>query len=291
MNTTIKHNSRHTMLGALCVLLLSTAGADARPNLSSPQATVRSFVAALNKYDFKQAALCVAGARPSTALSGLEQSLKRDKVTFSISNLTVKTSGNNATAALRVRMNTRWPAKNNPNEPSRLRLHREKTGWKIVSGDRSVLAAPERAGVLQALATFIAHPQAFGRARGTARATSCQSNMKQAALAMMQFLQDNDEKYALKASSFKKSLMPYIKSEMIFRCPDDKSGAVSYSFNRNLENVSQTRLARVSETVMLYEGKNGRLDFRHNGRANVAFADGHVKLINQQQAKTLRWKP
>ena len=46
-----------------------------------------------------------------------------------------------------------------------------------------------------------------------------------------------------------------------------------------------------AETVMIYEGKNGKLDFRHNGRATVGFADGHVKLTDAEGAKKLRWKP
>ena len=42
---------------------------------------------------------------------------------------------------------------------------------------------------------------------------------------------------------------------------------------------------------MIYEGKNGKLDFRHEGKATVGFADGHAKLIDAQGAKKLRWKP
>jgi len=47
---------------------------------------------------------------------------------------------------------------------------------------------------------------------------------------------------------------------------------------------------------MIFDAKNGELDFRHalsNGEAaaNVAFADGHVKLVGREEAKKLRWKP
>jgi len=44
-------------------------------------------------------------------------------------------------------------------------------------------------------------------------------------------------------------------------------------------------------TVLFYEGANGKLNFRHNGKAAVAFADCHVKLIDAAAAKDLRWKP
>ncbi|HVF10141.1 MAG TPA: hypothetical protein VNA16_05025 [Abditibacteriaceae bacterium] len=279
------------VIGALYLLLGSAAGAHARqPDLSSPQAAVRSFIAALNHADLNQAAACVAGAEPSTAFSRAQQNLKRDKVTFSISDLKIETKGNNATATLQL--GTSVPRSTNElNEPSRLRLHREKIGWKIVPGARSTLATPEEAGVLQGIVTFLAHPNAFSGTRGAALAASCRSNLRQLALGARQLRQDYDDKFALKASSFKKSLTPYVKSEMLFRCPEDQSGAASYSFNIYLQGVAVSKIKYASKTVMLYEGHKGRLNFRHGGRAAVAFADGRVQLVTQQQAKALRWKP
>jgi prepilin-type processing-associated H-X9-DG protein len=41
---------------------------------------------------------------------------------------------------------------------------------------------------------------------------------------------------------------------------------------------------------MLYEGKDGKLNFKHDGKAAVAFADGHAKLVTEEEAKTLIWK-
>jgi prepilin-type processing-associated H-X9-DG protein len=106
--------------------------------------------------------------------------------------------------------------------------------------------------------------------------------------------------------SLKKNLEAHIRSggdsgnsvtaarvEPLFHCPADKSDAGSYSFNRNLEGMTQQdvdRLANPRRTVLLYEGKNGRLDFRHNGRATVSFTDGSARLVDRQQAKSLRWK-
>jgi prepilin-type processing-associated H-X9-DG protein len=85
--------------------------------------------------------------------------------------------------------------------------------------------------------------------------------------------------------------MPYIKNESIFKCPSDASGAVSYSFNANLAGVKLAKVSAPAETVMIYEGKNGKLDFRHEGKAAVGFADGHAKLVNAEGAKKLHWRP
>src|SRR5688500_9028814 len=75
----------------------------------------------------------------------------------------------------------------------------------------------------------------FARARENARRSSCQSNMKQIALAQMQYTQDYDEKFTgshisqvpddLTPGSCKTYntwgylLQPYIKSKEVFYCP------------------------------------------------------------------------
>jgi prepilin-type N-terminal cleavage/methylation domain-containing protein/prepilin-type processing-associated H-X9-DG protein len=73
----------------------------------------------------------------------------------------------------------------------------------------------------------------FARARENARRASCQSNLKQIALGMTQYLQDNDERfpvYRVDTSGlggggycgplcWPKQIEPYVKSTQIYRCP------------------------------------------------------------------------
>jgi prepilin-type N-terminal cleavage/methylation domain-containing protein/prepilin-type processing-associated H-X9-DG protein len=72
----------------------------------------------------------------------------------------------------------------------------------------------------------------FGRARENARRSSCQSNLKQIGLGLMQYLQDYDEVLvssiygttASKAESFYRwqdAIFPYIKSAQLFNCPSE----------------------------------------------------------------------
>ncbi len=73
----------------------------------------------------------------------------------------------------------------------------------------------------------------FARARENARRSSCQSNLKQIGLGIIQYTQDYDEKYpssrwlnatpaALdQAYSWRRVIYPYTKSAQIFTCPSD----------------------------------------------------------------------
>jgi prepilin-type N-terminal cleavage/methylation domain-containing protein/prepilin-type processing-associated H-X9-DG protein len=66
----------------------------------------------------------------------------------------------------------------------------------------------------------------FGRARENARRSSCQSNLKQIGLGVAQYTQDYDEHLMPGDNQtypgfryYTDALMPYVKSEQIFRCP------------------------------------------------------------------------
>src|SRR5690242_16371830 len=80
----------------------------------------------------------------------------------------------------------------------------------------------------------------FARARENARRASCQSNLKQIGLGIMQYTQDYDEHYmgssrscngtadcgttSTTTSLWMYDLQPYIKSVQVFVCPSDSVG-------------------------------------------------------------------
>ena len=66
----------------------------------------------------------------------------------------------------------------------------------------------------------------FAKAREKARQSSCQSNMKQMGVAILQYCQDYDEKYPGRNSydephSWRVNIQPYIKSGQVFACPSN----------------------------------------------------------------------
>jgi prepilin-type N-terminal cleavage/methylation domain-containing protein/prepilin-type processing-associated H-X9-DG protein len=78
----------------------------------------------------------------------------------------------------------------------------------------------------------------FARARENARRSSCQSNVKQILLGVMQYTQDYDEMYPLVQNeaattinndqkSWYNIVQPYLKSTQIFKCPSDSSTTIA----------------------------------------------------------------
>ena len=78
----------------------------------------------------------------------------------------------------------------------------------------------------------------FGRARENARRSSCQSNLKQIGLGIMQYVQDYDETYPManrNSTSYTSSgggnglwmtvTHPYVKSTQVYACPSGARGA------------------------------------------------------------------
>jgi prepilin-type N-terminal cleavage/methylation domain-containing protein/prepilin-type processing-associated H-X9-DG protein len=159
----------------------------------------------------------------------------------------------------------------------------------------------------------------FARARENARRASCQSNLKQISLGMMQYTQDFDEYYPLtqagpddatrRLNTWRSQIFPYVKSTQIFECPsnplnttftndNDAPTAFKISYNSNRWGVIgdggspfhmsaiqyPAQLIAVTEirgTVAAYDGDvNWENIGSESWRHNDALFAGHLGTTN-----------
>jgi prepilin-type N-terminal cleavage/methylation domain-containing protein/prepilin-type processing-associated H-X9-DG protein len=138
---------------------------------------------------------------------------------------------------------------------------------------------------------------AFGRARENARRASCQSNLKQIALGLVQYTQDWDEHYPRADAGatgtgiagnpgWAYAIQPYVKSEQLFQCPSDtvspptgadlaaraiQVGFTDYYFNYNMAGGTDAALTGSAVTISLGEGSGAGSS--SSGTGGVANAD------------------
>ena len=125
----------------------------------------------------------------------------------------------------------------------------------------------------------------FAKAREKARQASCQSNEKQIGLAILQYVQDNDETFPAGAPGavsntgiklgvgWAGEVSPYTKSVQLFKCPDDsttttvKGPPVSYGMNEYVSSQILAQVAAPATCVLTSEvsGVNARIDLVDEG--------------------------
>ena len=127
----------------------------------------------------------------------------------------------------------------------------------------------------------------FGRARENARRSSCQSNLKQMGLGVLQYVQDYDELYpqadlplyvggsGANHWYWGQMIQPYTKSTQVLQCPSDTDqttqpdtsyisptgfggfGATthaSYIYNAQFRGVSMAKITAASSTILITDG-------------------------------------
>jgi len=154
----------------------------------------------------------------------------------------------------------------------------------------------------------------FAQAREKARSSTCLSNVKQLALGISMYAEDYDETMPMcywylsdwsKSSLWFQSTLPYVKNNKMYYCPSKKDAIYGYNgfVGGNDEGFCKVatlgQFNKPSETVLIidcnnpssiwmpgyggwYGGTESQVPLRHNVAANVAFADGHAKLIKEK---------
>lgn len=118
---------------------------------------------------------------------------------------------------------------------------------------------------------------------------TCQSNLRQVGLAMMQYARDYDERYPL-GNNWADALHPYSKKPAIFRCPSRSDLPHGYAMNKRMARASMADIYDPQNTVLGFDSDAGRTNpcdigtslptvSRHPLGHSILFADAHVATV------------
>jgi prepilin-type processing-associated H-X9-DG protein len=142
---------------------------------------------------------------------------------------------------------------------------------------------------------------AFAKAKQRAQTIQCVNQMKQLALGLRLYANDNKDSFP-PADAWCDSIQSYVGNPQTFQCKADTSGQrSSFAFNKK---VAGKDLAKVDpRTVLLFEVEGGSgwnesggrelmmRPSRHGQTLVVGFADGSVQQMQANRVNTLRWDP
>lgn len=138
----------------------------------------------------------------------------------------------------------------------------------------------------------------FARAREKAMQTSCMANLKQLQLGVHMYCAEWNEHLPFR-DNWCDATHAHIRNENVYVCPSLRGERCGYAYNAGLDRLTLDDLREPARTAGLFDAKGGwnlaggaeLVDPRHNGGANVAFADGHVKWTPERGLGALGWDP
>jgi len=209
---------------------------------------------------------------------------KESRTMYRLESVSVSETGDTAVAKVKLKVLVK-EADLNPGDET-VKLIRLAGNWKV---DNRKSPTKPRPGLFTSLGEFLKNPGSrTAGATASSEATVILSNLKQLVLGAILYATDQDEKLNLSTATLKTKLLPYVKSEALFKAPDGKP--MPLVFNSNLTGKRLSDVRRPAETVMMSLGGKGALVFK-DGRTPVAFVDGHVKYLKPDQISILIWVP
>lgn len=127
----------------------------------------------------------------------------------------------------------------------------------------------------------------------------CASNLRQLATALRMYTQDYDERWP-PGGNWCDGTWEYTRCEEIYQCPSLPSERGGYAMNEELSGVSLGQMRNPVLTVEGFDARGGGwnlfgdqelLDTRHQGRAMLAFVDGHVRAVKRENLNSYAWTP
>jgi prepilin-type processing-associated H-X9-DG protein len=168
-----------------------------------------------------------------------------------------------------------------------------------LTGKGLALAGVIISGVLLILLPVVFIP-ALAAATQRAQQIACMNNERQLAQAVLAYSGQHGHHFP-PAATWCHAIRPNAGSEAVFRCPAAPLNRSGYAFNGRLDGADATKVN--AGTVMLLDSEGGwnahggfelaaaRHRVHHGRFVNVAFADGHVERVSEDQLSALRWEP
>jgi prepilin-type processing-associated H-X9-DG protein len=158
----------------------------------------------------------------------------------------------------------------------------------IITSGVSLMMLPILAGMLL---------PALAKAKQKAQTINCVSNLKQLALGLRMYANDNQDTFPT-ATTWCDSIQNYVNNPRVFQCSADNFGQRA-TYALNVAIASKRTKAIPPNTVLLFESDGGwnvsggfeLILARHGNVVNVAFADGSVRQMSTSKLSTLRWTP
>jgi prepilin-type processing-associated H-X9-DG protein len=139
---------------------------------------------------------------------------------------------------------------------------------------------------------------ALAKAKARAQNINCVNNLRQLALAARMYANDSKDRFP-EATNWCDAIKSYVGSQRVYHCPADRNTLCGYGYNAALSGQLESEIHPT--TVLFFEipgGWNvsgGPEQLIHNSRhmknVNVAFADGSVRQVRQDDLEQLRWQP
>jgi prepilin-type processing-associated H-X9-DG protein len=277
----------YVVVGVSCLLVGFLAHAQvAQFDPTKPDAVARAYLDACEKWDLEAATQCLDPKGEGADLRDLMQNafpegFRADQMLTEMLLLPSSQHAKYALGELKVEGDTaQLPLTVTVTLPQTLVLHKGQDGNWIVELRKSITAS-----------TGLPEP-IMVQGLGQAPMEACQANLGQLGLAVMMWAQDHDEVLP-PAANWTQELMPYLKSDRVFRCPGAPELECGYAYNLAVAGTKLAQMPNPAETVLFYEttlgmpnpadlGESQPKPGRHNAGNSMAYVDGHVKWLADQ---------
>jgi len=254
------------------------------------QAPLMALANGFNTGDLKSAAAVVVGANPDDPLlAELARQIGLARGTFKLTVNVVEAPGGDGRVTFIESLRDHLGENVVQTETLTL-VPRTETGlfkWKMVMADPRGAMLDWKTGMLGRLAAEVRDPKFALVAEDAGKSMA---NLSDLAMGTLRQVDAAGWCCDLSPATWRpKLLADQVAAESFV--PPGGNPSLSYSFNGKLTGHDWNDIDDRHDTVLIYEGKDGALDFGRDGFAAVAFADGSVDLIDARAATELKWTP